>query len=313
MLNSLENWLANAARLALPADVTLAIGPIVAPTGLPLLNVAASRLRPIGSQHDDNREPRQPAIRSRRFPLSSAGSVAEFLLPREIAAGDILEVEHAPGRLARPGDDYEIRRTARSKPDDSAGRAPLACENPGASQGAGCAAEWDETIVFYRPPPAGCALVVRDGQASGYRQVSACRVMIQLTAWAATAEMADALLAPLFASAFAAFAEVDRIELVRDERAGLVLRLLDPQADLAALERTVADGVSSSAPPPTRSSARLVVRGELETTVLLAEHPASATIECIDYTLNWSAGSGNSAGRTQFASTERRRLTDADV
>ncbi len=101
-----------------------------------------------------------------------------------------------------------------------------------------------------------------------------CRAVLELVVWARTPAEADALLAPALGAALADLVGLDVLELARET--GFTLRLLKPQARLAALERGAQSG------QPGRSLARLVVDGELELTLARGVPEPEGRIERIE-------------------------------
>jgi len=166
----------------------------------------------------------------------------------------ILEIESAPGRLARRGDDYTLTV---HKPTEE-------------EKGTGI-----EMLTFYRPPAGDFKLLLKvDPPTRGYQQRSPCRARLEISAWAAQISLADELLTPAVATALAMLADIDRFNLAGCADPGFTLRLLNPRTDLGVLERAEIAGDQRLC----RSTARLSLRGEWELTVALGAVPAEDRI-----------------------------------
>ena len=244
MLNVLEIFLAEALRLALPENIALAIGPILAPAAgkVPLVNIAAIALYPLRSSGDEEETKRDAAFFTQRLTMTGDGQNLDFAVPVD-AKGEIIEVELAPGHLARPGDDYWLEQ---------------------------------RRLRFYHPPAGAFTILLRDARATGYQEQSPCRATLEINVWADQITAADNLLTPSLAAALAAFSGLDRMELARIEVAGFSLRLIKPLAELDALERAAVPGTSLFC-----SKAKLRLRGEWELTLALGVPPAEGIIQTL--------------------------------
>ena len=77
--------------------------------------------------------------------LTGDGTRTDFALEKGTAK-NVIEVEASPGRLARPGDDYQIKLDAKTK---------------------------DELLSFYRPPTGAFKVILKLATAAhGYQQRS---------------------------------------------------------------------------------------------------------------------------------------------
>ncbi len=244
MLNLLENWLEKAVRPVLPTDLPLIIGPILAPavTDTPLVNVAVTRLRPLRKSRSDEEDRLDTAQVTRTMTLTGDGERTDFELEKGTAK-NIVEIEASRGQLARLGDDYKIE---------------------------------DEILRFYRPPTGRFTLLLKlDAAAHGYQQRSPCRATIEVTAWADQISKTGDLLTQAVAAVLASLAGIDRLDLARCEEPGFSLRLLNPRADLRAVERVRMAGEEQLF----RSTAKLSLRGEWELTLALGTAPAEGRID----------------------------------
>ena len=256
MLNTFETWLADSLRVSLPASTKLVAGPMRSPVAAdaPLLNLSVIKLRPL-RKAPSNAENRRDAVQlTQAMTMNGDGLRVDFPLE----AGTIkrlVEIEAAPGRLARRGDEYKLdvhKLIEREKVTEI------------------------EVLTFYRPPAGDFKLLLKlDTPARGYQQRSPCRATIEINAWAAQISQADELLTPAVATALAALADVDRFHLSGCDDPGFTLRLLNPRADLSFLERTQIVGDQRLF----RSTARLSLRGEWELTLALGTATTEGKIE----------------------------------
>jgi|AATN01.1.fsa_nt_gi hypothetical protein len=247
MLNTFETWLAGSLRASLPESTKLVAGPMLPPAAddTPLLNIAVVSLRRRRSRPPaDDDEARDAVQLTQTVTMNGDGLRFDFPL----ATGTtkmLLEIETAPGRLARRGDDYklDVKKFTEGKKVTEI-----------------------EVLTFYRPPTGDFKLLLKlDTPARGYQQRSPCRATIEISAWAARISQADELLTPAVATALAALADIDRFNLASCEDPGFTLRLLNPRADLSFLERALIAGDQRLF----RSTARLSLRGEWELTLVL--------------------------------------------
>ncbi len=247
MLTDFETWLADRLRASLPESTKLVAGPMLppAPTDTPLLNIAVVSLRRRRSRPPADDEEARDAVRLTQT-VTMNGDGLRFDFP--LATGTIerlFEIETAPGRLARRGDDYKLTV---HKPTEE-------------EKGTG-----GEMLTFYRPPAGDFKLLLKvDTPTRGYQQRSPWRATIEISAWAAQIGQADELLTPAVATALAALADIDRFNLAGCADPGFTLRLLNPRADLSFLERAQIAGDQRLF----RSTARLSLRGEWELTLVL--------------------------------------------
>ncbi|PZN72744.1 MAG: hypothetical protein DM484_24010 [Candidatus Methylumidiphilus alinenensis] len=246
MLNTLETYLTDALRLALPQHVTLITGPALQPAAsqVPLVNVAATALYPLHPASDTEDRKREPAFFTQRLALSGNGQRQDFPLPTD-GKGELVEVELASGRLARHGDDYWLD---------------------------------NNTVRFYQAPVGEFTVLLKGARAGGYQELSPCRATLEIHAWADEIALADGFLAPSLAAVLGVFADLDRLELVRLEATGLILRLLKPMATVRALERVAVTGDK----PLYCSMARCNLQGEWELTLTLGTPPGQGLIKTIE-------------------------------
>lgn len=246
MLNTFETWLAGSLRASLPDSAKLVAGPMLPPaaTDTPLLNLSTIKLQPLRKAPSNAEDLRDAVQLTQTVTMNGDGLRFDFPL----ATGTtkmLLEIETAPGRLARRGDDYKLdvqKLTEGEKVTEI------------------------EVLTFYRPPTGDFKLLLKlDTPARGYQQRSPCRATIEISAWAARISQADELLTPAVATALAALADIDRFNLASCEDPGFTLRLLNPRADLSFLERALIAGDQRLF----RSTARLSLRGEWELTLVL--------------------------------------------
>lgn len=256
MLNNFETWLAGSLRASLPESTKLVAGPMLAPApaDTPLLNIAVVSLRRRRSKPPaDDEETRDAVHLTQTVTMNGDGLRIDFPLEKGTVSR-ILEIETAPGRLARRGDDYELQVQKLTE---------------------GATVTEIEVLTFYRPPPGDFKLLLKlDKRARGYQQRSPCRATIEISAWAAQISQADELLTPAVATAMAALADIDRFHLAGCEDPGFTLRLLNPRADLSFLERMQIPGDQRLF----RSTARLSLRGEWELTLALVTAPGEGKI-----------------------------------
>ncbi|MBO3708591.1 MAG: hypothetical protein J5X21_19700 [Candidatus Accumulibacter sp.] len=235
----------------------LVAGPMLPPTpaDAPLLNIAVVSLRRRRSKapaEDD--EARDAVHLTQTVTMNGDGPRIDFPLPTGTMER-VFEIETAPGRLARRGDDYKLTV---NKPTEE-------------EQGTGV-----EMLTFYRPPAGDFKLLLKvDTPTRGYRPRSPRRATIELNAWAAQISEADGLLTPAAAAALAALGDIDRFDLAGYADPGFTLHLLNPRADLSSLERTQIAGDQRLF----RSTARLSLPGECELTLTLGAAPAEGSIK----------------------------------
>lgn len=256
MLNNFETWLADSLRASLPENTKLIAGPMLppAPADTPLLNIAVVSLRRRRSKAPADEEARDAVHLTQAVTMNGDGLRFDFPLERGTAER-IIEIESAPGRLARRGDDYKLMV---HKPTEE-------------EKGTGI-----EMLTFYRPPAGDFKLLLKvDTPTRGYQQRSPCRATLEITAWAEQTSQADELLTPAVATALAALADIDRFNLAGCADPGFTLRLLNPRADLSFLERAQIAGDQ----PLCRSTARLSLGGEWELTLALGAAPAEGRID----------------------------------
>ena len=253
MLNILEIFLDQALRPVLPQNTELVTGPMLPPAAdkAPLVNIVAIALQPLRPVGDAQENKHDAAFFTQRRTLTGDGQRLDFVLPDEVA-GEIIEVESAPGRLARPGDDY-----------------------------------WLESgkLRFYQPPAGAFTVLLRGERASGYQELSPCRASLEINAWADQIAAADTLLTPALAAALAAFSGLDRMELARVEAAGFSLRLIKPLVELESLERVPVSATSLFC-----SKARLQLRGEWELILALGAPSAEGIIQTLEGRLRHIGG-----------------------
>lgn len=253
MLNTFETWLAGSLRAPLPESTKLVAGPMLppAPADTPLLNIAVVSLRRRSKPPADDEEARDAVHLTQTVTMNRDGLRTDFPLENGTASR-IVEIETAPGRLARRGDDYELHVQKVTE---------------------GGKVTEIEVLTFYQPPAGDFKLLLKlDTRARGYQQP--CRATIEINAWAAQISQADELLTPAVASALGALADIDRFHLARCQDPGFTLRLLNPRADLSFLERAQIDGDRRLF----RSTARLSLRGEWELTLALDTAPGERKI-----------------------------------
>jgi hypothetical protein len=260
MLNHFETWLADRLRAALPESTKLVAGPMLPPAAAdtPLLNLSAIKLRSL-RQAPGNAEDLRDAVQlTQTVTLNGNGLRLDFPLETGTVKR-ILEIETAPGRLARRGDDYEFHVHQISE---------------------GGKVTETEGLTFYRPPAGDFNLFLKlDTRARGYQQRSPCRATIEISAWAAQISQADEQLTQAVGAILASLSGIDRLDLARCEQPGFSLRLLNPRGDLRVVERVrIADGEQLC-----RSKTTLSLHGELELKLVLGEALAENTIDRIIY------------------------------
>jgi hypothetical protein len=278
MLTHLENVLADAIHLALPTNQRPMTGPMQPPSAAdaPLLNIAATRLRPTRKSGADGTEKRVPVDLPLRVTLTGDGQKIKWPFPNHTGK-NIIEIELTPGRLARRGDDYLITLAPEEEDTDDQ-KDTRTREN---------AKVEDDTLEFRRAPVGPFTVLSRSGTpATGYQECSPCRATIEMSAWGEQASDADDLLTPALAAALTAFIGIDRLELAKTELAqptGTVysVRLLNPLVELKSIERVSLPGM----PSLVRSTAMLSLCGECELTVALGQVHAEDKIGSIDYDL----------------------------
>lgn len=268
MLNNLENLLADAIHLALPANPRPTTGPVQPPStdAAPLLNVAATRLQSTRKPGEDGQENRAPVDLPQRMTLTGDGQDVKWTFPKHTGK-NIIEIELTPGRLARRGEDYLITLAPE---EDTQTR-----ENTKVKE---------DTLEFRRAPVGEFTVVSRSGApTAGYQERSSCRIAIEINTWAEKASDADELMTPALAAALVAFLDIDRLDLMRVELAqpaGTVfsVRLLEPRIELKTVERASLPGESHLI----CSTATLSLSGESEITLMLgAAQPPNKIKEVI--------------------------------
>ncbi|RDE52159.1 MAG: hypothetical protein DVS81_02710 [Candidatus Accumulibacter meliphilus] len=275
MLNHLENLLADAVHLALPANPRPTTGPMQPPSpdDAPALNIAATRLRPTRKSDADGQDKRAPVDLPQRLTLTGDSETVKWAFPKHTGK-NIIEIELTPGRLARRGDDYLI--TEAPEDDD-----PQYEEETQPKEDAN---KKQDTLEFRQAPVGPFTVLSRSGTpTAGYQERSPCRITIEINAWAAQTSAADALMTPALAAALTALTGIDRLELVRIELtqpAGTLfnVRLLDPRVELTAIERLSLPGESRLI----HSFATLSLSAESEMTLTLGRAtPPSNKIKAV--------------------------------
>jgi hypothetical protein len=231
MLTVLENLLLTAVSSALPKNTKAVAGIMAIPvaTQTPSVNIVANKLQTLSNTDSDDNK-RNTAFFNQRLGFTGDGKKLDFVLPNNVS-GDILEVELATGRLAKPSDDY-----------------------------------WQDgqTLRFYQAPATAFSVLIKGKPARGYQELTPCTVNLSIEVWADTLNTSDNLLSPALAAILTSFTELDRIELARLDNAGFSLRLLKPVAELSALERNPKANSTLFC-----STAQLLLSGELEMNLVL--------------------------------------------
>lgn len=246
MLSSLESQLAAALRQSLPSPTQVITGPPAAPDAATPQTVtvyaAGWHTIPDASEHPEGR--REAAFLSRRVPLTGDGQTLDF--PLQDPPGELAEVEWAPGRLARLGDQCWLERNL---------------------------------LRFYRPPEGPFTVVLRGGQAVGYRETATAAVRLALEACAAQGPVCDDLANTALAAVLSALVDVDMLTLAQVPAFGFGLRLLKPLMTVHGLER---DAVETGAARLYRARFQLRLRGELELNLAQGGQPEVGRIERIE-------------------------------
>jgi hypothetical protein len=212
------------------------------------------KLRPLRRASSNAEDLRDAVQLTQTLTMMGDGLRIDFPLQKGTAER-IVEIEAAPGRLARRGDDYQIKVHKLTEGEE---------------------VTEIEVLSFYRPPAGDLQLLLRlDTPVRGYQQRSACRATLEISAWAEQISQADEILTPAVATALATLADIDRFQLAVCEDPGFTLRLLNPRADLSFLERVPIAGDQRLF----RSTARMSLRGEWELTLALGTAPAEGRIE----------------------------------
>lgn len=245
MLRQLEDFLVPPIDAATPAVVGVQRGPFIVtnpwPNNQRTIVVHARRLRPIPptpAEEDD-----APAFLWQQHTWPANGLTTNFVLPGG-AAGQIHEVEAPPGFPATRGDDFLVD---------------------------------GDTIRFYRPPAAGAPGVLarlRTEDAHGYARGQACVLELDVNAYSRNLDQVDDMLATATQVALAQLTRTPRLTLPSVSGVGVLVRLLEPRATLAELERTVIEPMAVF-----RGSVRLELTGRLD---LLVAQGAPALTSIID-------------------------------
>jgi hypothetical protein len=254
LLAAVEERLRAALTTRLGPEIAVLAGPSgpLDASGLPAngverwVQIAAVALdQPAPVADADGADQREPAFLEETHTLTAAPGAAEWPLPAQ--AGEPVEVETPPGRLARPGDAWWVDQ----------GR-----------------------LHFYQAPAGAVAVRTRGGPAQGYRETRPGRVLLHLDTWAPTAAQTDDLMLPALGAVFGSLFDLDLIALGRDAATGFELRLLRPRAQLAGMGRRLAESAGRML---ARNRTRLHLWGDLELTLALGSPPAAGIIESIDY------------------------------
>jgi hypothetical protein len=233
MLSDLEAQLAAALRKALPQDATVSIGPRAKPeTSVNReVNVCALGFHTSAPETEDREGKRESAFLCQRYELSGDGKTLDFPLPTD-ARGELAEIEIAPGRLARPGDQCWLE-----------GR----------------------ILRFYRPPTGPFTILLRGDRALGYRETVKGSASLVLTVLDDGAATVDELTSIALGVLLSTFVDLDFLLLAQARPSGFRLRLLKPQAELQSVVR---DAVDVGTTRLLRSTVQIVLRGDLEITLV---------------------------------------------
>lgn len=250
MLGPIETLLTDRLRTSLPPGTAVVAGPVLTPPQTPLIQVLARRLSRQLPQAGEVLPDPEPAWLSRRDRLSPdapppGGDGRRFTLP-DAALPVIEEVQSPPGRVAARGDAYALE-----------GR----------------------TLRFLTAPAVPVEVLTRAGAARGWRERSPVTVWTDIVALAPDAATADGLLTAALAAGLDALIEQEVVTLAWTEGPGLRIRLLGMRALLRGVARgTEAAGAARWA----RSTARLHLRGELETMVIQGAAPDRGVIRHVE-------------------------------
>lgn len=251
MLATFESRLVQALADVLPADVTMAAGPVRGPpTGeTRFVQVHARRLTTQDMPHagDDPKADRSPAFLSQvqRWELADqANQQRDFPLSVE---GKVVEVQAPPGLRVKRGDDYEVH---------------------------------DGQIRFYRAPGATVMACVQSASAHGYRDTRRSEMELELTVWGQTLAATDELLGLGLTTVAAAATDLDIIEGSYEPYPGVTLRLCSAVLSLRGIKRTLqqVDGTDYFL---CRAAFRILAN--LEVTVALGEAEPEGIIRQIEY------------------------------
>ncbi|WP_408890275.1 hypothetical protein ACJ2CR_04860 [Myxococcus faecalis] len=239
MLLAIESYFHDALRAAIPETVEVATGPSRGPSVEmeALVEVIASRMKLTLPEGDDLTALRQPSYFAQVHRWAGNGTRKDFTLPAN-ATGQVVEVESPPGRPLRRGDDYVVE---------------------------------ESTLRLYRAPAVASEAVVaylRGTRAEGFLERRRCELRLSVRAWVKSPGNAAPLLSRALAAALAASADLGNLEDedTEAETSGVRLRLLQPQATLVEVHRTLE---LQGDIPYHRAQANFLVRGELEQLVSL--------------------------------------------
>ncbi|WP_141323106.1 hypothetical protein [Myxococcus sp. AB025B] len=240
MLLAIESYFHDVLRAAMPESVEVSAGPSKGPsTDIDAgVEVIATRMRLALPEGDDLTSLRQPSYFAQVFRWAGDGIRKDFALPAN-AAGQVVEVESPPGRPLRRGDDYVVE---------------------------------ESMLRLYRAPATASEAVVaylRGSRAAGFLERRRCEVRLSILVWVKTA-VGDAapLMSRALAATLAASADMGNLEDENTdaETSGVRLRLLQPQATLVDVQRTLE---LQDATAYFRAQANFLVCGELEQLVSL--------------------------------------------
>jgi hypothetical protein len=254
MLSELETWLSGLLARSLPADTAVSAGPLAAATLGTGVNVCAGALAvlPAAPQPQEGARGREPAFRLDTVRLVGDGQATHFAVAgEELAEVRLAADADAPvGRLARLGDQC-----------------------------------WHENgqLGFLRAPQGPVTAVLRDGPATGYRQVLPASLALTLTFQGPRPAEVDGWCATALAAVLWAFAKADYVELADVAALGFGLRLLHPRAELREVAR---DATGPDTARLARTRLALALDGELEFNLALGTAEAPQTIRRILGTLD---------------------------
>jgi len=249
MLGPLEQLLRPGLAAALPPGQDLQTGPAPAPGGTASrVVIHARRLVQDDPNTPDERPSRDPAFQGWQGTLAATPEhPLDFILPDD-APGDLTEVHCPPGRVLAAGDAYLLD-----------GR----------------------TLRFFRAPPGPVLARTRGAPCAGYQERRNSRIDLELQAWARDMSTADDLLARALAAVLATVSGLDVIDL-SSAPPHLSLRLTAPRVSLAGIERNL----DPDNPERLHCVAHCLIRGELETSLILGEPDPQGRISEVDVALH---------------------------
>jgi len=248
MLAPLEAHLVAALAGLHPPAVAVVAGPWPGPESGEAIAIHAASLAVPYGDGEDRDATRGPTYTDAVHTFAADGTATRFALPDELE-GAIAAVESPAGHPLRAGDDYVVE-----------GRA----------------------IHLLDTPPAGRAVVaiLAGERADGFVDRRPAEARVLVTAWAATAVRADAILDRSLGAVFPAVLDLGDIGGRRLAASPTTLRLHAPQAYLAGIARAV-NAVGDRR--FVTAAADVTVRGQLELAVTRTSTRPVRTIDQIGY------------------------------